>query len=63
MMPQRLDELEKTKLSALKQQIWKMSSKYKMSEEDTSLLVSLVDAENDKLDNIKYAMSEIMSRL
>jgi len=61
--PQRFDELEKSRLGEIKKLVWELSGKYKMSDEDTLKLVNLIDAEHSKLDNIRSAMSEILSKL
>ena len=61
--PQRFDELKQSRLGEIKKLAWELSGKYNMSSEDTLALVSLIDAEQSKLSNIKYAMSEIMAKL
>jgi len=61
--PQRFDELEESRLGEIKKLVWELSGKYKMSDEDTLKLVNLIDAEHSKLDNIRSAMSEILSKL
>jgi len=61
--PQRFDELQRTKLSALTLAIIKMANKYDMTDEDMETLTKLVDAEQDKLSSIRSAMSEILSKL
>ena len=61
--PQRFDELKDSKLGEIKKLAWNLSVKYNMYGEDILKLVALIEAEQSKLNKIKYAMSEIMAKL
>ena len=52
-----------SKVGEIKLKIYELAKKYKMSRDDVLDLVEIVEAERDRLDEIRHAVHEIMQKI